>query len=87
MRRKNPKMSVQLVKLEPPRGGYCYICEDYDSVVVTGDAAIERMICADCAPDALAIEKFMCLAFPEWGIRHPRPYETHMLNVTRQNFL
>lgn len=87
MPRKKPKMSVQLVKLDPPRGGFCYICEDYDSVVVTGDVAIERTICADCAPDALALEKFMCLAFPTWGMRHPRPYETHMMNVTRQNFL
>ncbi len=80
-------MSLQLVKLEPPRGGSCYICEDYDCVVVTGDTAIERMICAHCAEDALALEKFICLAFPTWGIRHPRPYESHMLNVNRQNFL
>lgn len=87
MPRRNPKMSLQLVKLEPPRGGYCYICEDYDSVVVTGDASVDRTICADCCDDALAVEKFICLAFPSWGMRHPRPYETHMLNVTRQNFL
>ena len=87
MPRKNPKMGLQLVKLEPPRGGCCYICEDYDCVVVTGDTAIERMICAHCAEDALALEKFICLAFPTWGIRHPRPYESHMLNVNRQNYL
>ena len=80
-------MGLQLVKLEPPRGGCCYICEDYDCVVVTGDTAIERMICAHCAEDALALEKFICLAFPTWGIRHPRPYESHMLNVNRQNYL
>jgi hypothetical protein len=87
MPRKNPKMSLQLVKLDPPRGGYCYICGDSDSVVVTADASVDRTICAECAPDALAIEKFMCLAFPEWGMRHPRPYESHTLNIKRQNFL
>ena len=80
-------MDLQLVKLDPPRGGCCYICEDYDCVVGTGDTAIERMICAHCAEDALALEKFICLAFPTWGIRHPRPYESHMLNVNRQNYL
>ena len=79
-------MSLQLVKLEPARDGYCYICDD-DRLVTTGDATLGREICYDCADGALALEKFMCVAFPEWGIRHPRPYETHMLNVTRQNYL
>ena len=84
---KHPKMSLQLVKLDPPRGGICYICGDIDGVITTGDTAVDRNICSECADGALAVEKFICLAFPTWGMRHPRPYETHMMDVQRINFL
>ena len=74
-RKEMPRMSIQLVSLPVPRGGYCYLCDDPDCVVVCADTSIGYHLCAECADGALAIEKKLCLMFPPMGIRHPFPHE------------
>ena len=69
-------MGIQLISLPVPRGGYCYICDDPDCVVVAADTSIGYHICGNCADGALAIEKKLCLMFPPMGIRHPSPHES-----------